>query len=181
MSNVVLTIVSVVAAVNLLLTLAAIRRVNELADRTSETRAVRPVPGTAVAEFSVRDTTGAALTLADVGEDGLRVAFLLAGCAPCKEVEASLADIPADQGALVVAVNGRANAPDVLEIIAGLPRHARVVVGADVLRMATAFSVSAYPTVLYAADGVVRVAAASILASGPAPKLHTIVPAPAPA
>jgi hypothetical protein len=168
LAAVAISLVGALCVLDLLLTLAVIRRLREVGtrlsalERSSPSRGPSLLPvGASVPEFSAVTAAGEPLSERALAGGRSLVAFLHGGCAPCRDLVPELkayAAGPAGGGRHVLAVvvgeeDGPANG------LAGELREvATVVRGADAPPVASAFAVTGFPTLYAVADGRVQAA-----------------------
>jgi hypothetical protein len=168
-TSVAIAVLGAATALNLLLTLAVIRRLGDLrsAQRSQHDPGL-PAPGTPIGVFDTVDVSGATLSHHDVASGESRVVFLMSGCGPCADVRAALRRLAPESGRLLVFVAADPMNPETTEILESLPRWARVALtptaGGPV---AAAFHVSAFPAVLKIKDGAVALAATRLAVGQP--------------
>ncbi|MDP9798689.1 thiol-disulfide isomerase/thioredoxin [Catenuloplanes nepalensis] len=151
--GVAVVMVGLVAAVNLILTTAVIRRLRVLAEQTTDphparfpAQAILP-PGERVGEFAVEDAAGAALSHTDLAGSVL-AGFFTPGCEPCQALLPRFADragaLPAIgwQALAVIVVDPDDDVDEYRRLLAPV---ARVVVEAPHGPVQTAFGADAYP------------------------------------
>jgi hypothetical protein len=154
-------VVGVVAAADLLLTFAVIRRLAALESRT------RRLPGTAqsgspaighrVGDFRVRLISGDSFSQADLAEGSAIVMFVMPSCEPCQEAIAELRGLPAPLPfPLYVLVADPDPDADISEVVSQLPAQAQIGKIATIDATTTAFGLDGFPTALVIEDGIVR-------------------------
>jgi len=164
-------LVGALCVLDLLLTLAVVRRLREMGTRLSALERSSPVRGpsqlsvgSSVPEFSAVTAAGEPLSeQALVGGRSL-VAFLHSSCAPCHELvpelKAYLAS-PAGGGQRVLAVLiGEDHQAD--GMVGELRGLATIVRGAEARPVASAFAVIGFPTLYAVAEGKVQAAGADV-------------------
>lgn len=160
-------LVGAVCVLDLLLTLAVVRRLREVGTRLSalerSSSALEPslLPvGASVPEFSAVTAAGEPISEQALGGGRSLIAFLQQGCGPCRELvpdlKAYLAG-PAGEGQrLLAVVTGEDDGADGL---AGeLQGLATIVRGVDARPVASAFAVRGYPTLYAVAEGRIQAA-----------------------
>lgn len=162
-----LVIVGVLCVINLLLTVATIRRLREhteLLSRKAKAAASVGVaaPGSSVGPFTVATVEGRVVTTDDLAP-GTLVGFLAPGCRGCLEELPAFLDLArahhdGARGVLAVVSGDEASS---VEYVARLSPFARVVVAPPGHEIESAFAVGSFPAFfLVGSGGVVR-------ASGP--------------
>ncbi|MFL6141316.1 MAG: TlpA family protein disulfide reductase [Labedaea sp.] len=148
----VVAILTVLTVVNLLLSSAIIRMLND-PDRGGGHRPELPRVGVVVGEFTATDTGGAAVTDRDL-DDEVLVAFLSPTCAPCQAITPGLAERAEPTVAFIVD-DDRAAA---VEYAAGLGSTRAALVEPN-SAAATAFGFTgATPTLVRVEHGVITAA-----------------------
>jgi thiol-disulfide isomerase/thioredoxin len=156
------TLVGIIAAVDLLLTVGVVRRLREHSAELAGLRgpgagdAGLPV-GTPVGDFTATDLTGRPV---GVGSGRTLVGFFSPGCGPCKErmpdFVAHAAGRPGGPGAVLAVVVGEA--AEAAAMVDPLLRVATVVVEPEDGPVQRAFGVGGFPTFVLVEDGVVAAA-----------------------
>jgi hypothetical protein len=162
---VVVALLAVVTAGHLLLTFALIRRVRVLQERGGHADEPVPVPpaGSVVGPFSAATTSGGVVTDADVA-DGL-VVFVSPTCEPCQKlVDGLLRDRQERPAAVFVAGE---QGPETMAFAAKVAPLGEVAVVTDEGGAVGAFGVTAFPTVVRVAGGVVESAGIRMSDLGP--------------
>jgi hypothetical protein len=150
--TVVVMLLATVSAAHLLLTFALIRRVRVLQERSGEEPVPVPVAGSRVRGFRVATMSSGTVTDADVA-DGL-VVFVSPSCAPCATLtDGLLRDRPDERVSIfVVGEPG----PETDAMAAKVAPLGEVAVVGDEGGAVGAFGVTAFPTVVRVAGGVVE-------------------------
>jgi AhpC/TSA family len=155
-------LVGALCVLDLLLTLAVIRRLRELSARLTALEAYGPARGPSwlpvgsnIPEFSAITMDGEAISHRDLASGWAVIAFLHSGCEPCRRLVPELKayiDGASTEGlrALAVVSGEEEAAPGGLA--SELREVAAVVRGADAAAVVRAFDVRSFPT-LYAVEG----------------------------
>jgi hypothetical protein len=156
----VVVVVGVVAAADLLLSFAIIRRLAHVEERGGGRAGGNhgsPAIGHQVGEFRAELLSGGDFTRAGLAGTRALVVFMMTGCEPCKRVLAELRELPAPLPfPLYILITVTQRDSDALGMTAGLPEGAHIgVVSADDA-VTRAFAIDGYPTTLDVEDGVVR-------------------------
>ena len=158
-------LVGALCVLDLLLTLAVIRRLREVGtrlsalERSSPARGPSLLPvGASVPEFSAVSAAGEPLSERALLGGRSLVAFLHSGCTPCRELIPDLKAYLArgDRRVLAVVVGEEHEPADGLA--AELRGLATIVRGADAPPVAGAFAVTGFPTLYAVAEGRVQAA-----------------------
>lgn len=161
--SVVVVLLAVVTAGHLLLTFALIRRVRLLQERGHLDEPVPlPAAGARVGAFRAATTTGGALTEADVA-DGL-VVFVSPTCEPCRKLVDDL--LRERERPAAVFVSGDPG-PETSAFVAQVAPLGDVAVVEDEGGAVGAFGVTAFPTVVRVAAGVIESAGIRMRDLGP--------------
>lgn len=155
----IVVVFGVVAAADLLLSFAIVRRLAAIQSGGShaEPDYGSPTIGHRIGDFRVELLTGGTFTQSDLVAAATFVIFLTPACEPCKAAIADLAAMPAPLPApLYVLITGAQADGDVAPIAAGMPpgTHVGRISAPDAT--SEAFGVDGYPTALRIEDGVVR-------------------------
>jgi len=156
----IVAVFGVVAAGDLLLSFAVLRRLAAIQSRGSHAAAGgdgSPAIGHRIGDFRVELLTGGTFTLADLVTTRAFVVFLMPACEPCKAAIAELATMQAPLPApLYLLITGAQGDGDVAAIAADMPPGTRVgrISASDAT--SEAFGVDGFPTALAIEDGVVR-------------------------
>ena len=156
----VVVVVGIVAAADLLLSFAVIRRLIALESgglALGAAAGLSPAVGHRVGEFRMKLVTGGEFSQADLADARAMVTFLMPSCEPCEEAFAELRALPIPLATpLYVLVMGIEQDSDLSALIADLPAGAHV--GTVLLGDAAtdAFGVTGFPTALITDDGLVR-------------------------
>jgi peroxiredoxin len=142
---------AVLGTLNLLLTLAVIRRLREhtelLARHGADVGSGIIEAGQTPGDFAVTDTGGGAVRREDLGGDAL-IAFFSPGCHACTEALprflTQAAEFPGGRSRVLAVVTG--DGPEVTAIADQLTSVARVVVDGVDGELATAFQARAFPS-----------------------------------
>ena len=168
LATVAIGLVGALCVLELLLTLAVVRRLREVGtrlsalERSSPARGPSLLPvGASVPVFSAVSATGEPLSEQALAGDRSLVAFLHSGCTPCRELVPELRAYlagPAGGGqrVLAVVVGEAGDAAD--GMAAELQGLATIVRGADARPVASAFAVTGFPTLYAVAEGRVHAA-----------------------
>src|SRR5215472_11461569 len=160
-------LVGAVALLNLLLTVAVIRRLRDhesrLAAQTGSAAGPNLLPvGRPVPKFDAVDVDGTAVSRESLAAGPALVAFLRTGCQPCErllpELIAYAAATSAGRGRVFAVVTGR----DAASLVQRLGEVATILSGAEADRVAEAFTVTGFPTLYALQDGAVWAAGSSI-------------------
>jgi hypothetical protein len=151
-----------VATINVVLTLALVRRVRLLQARVTVPEGGFPAPGRTIGQFSAVDVEGAPVELEQTSGSELNVAFLSPSCAPCRELlqRVTEAPPPAPFVSFVLADDTSASA-GMVEALLPLGRVAVIEAEGGA---AEAFGITAYPTLVRVRDGVVVASGGSLAA-----------------
>jgi hypothetical protein len=156
----VVVVVGVVAAGDLLLSFAVIRRLADLQSRgvhAGGSGGSSPAIGHRVGDFSVELLTGGVFTLADLAGTRAIVVFLMTSCEPCKAAVAELRALPAPlPSQLFILITGTATDGDVRAVAADMPAGALAGEISAPDATTRAFGVDGFPTALTIEDGVVH-------------------------
>ena len=154
-------LVGVVAAADLVLSFAVIRRLAALQARgpASAGSAGAPEPGHRVGGFRVGLLAGGEFTADDLREEAAMVAFLSPTCEPCRRAIEELKQLAVPLARpLYVLIAGSAQDGDVLAVARQMPAGARIGAIAHDDDVMKAFAVDGYPTLVGTADGTVLAA-----------------------
>jgi thiol-disulfide isomerase/thioredoxin len=146
---------AVVAAANLLLTLALTRRVRLLQGGAAPVSGDLPSAGSAIGRFETQTVDGRPLTDRDAGERDVIAAFLSPTCEPCRRLLSRMRDAPPMAREVVCFVVADAGEEATAEVVAALRPVGTVAVVEPDGGPVEAFGVTAYPTVVRVRDGVV--------------------------
>ncbi|MEV6520641.1 hypothetical protein AB0M43_01700 [Longispora sp. NPDC051575] len=141
-------VLAAIVLLNLVLTLAVIRRLRDGATAGP----AAPGVGDVVPDFAATMTDGATLTHRDLLTGPATVVFALPGCAPCTR---TLAALPGAEPTFVF-VMGEPGDPETGAVLAKVPFFARAGVTPMDGPVGRAFGVALFPTTLRIADGVIR-------------------------
>jgi hypothetical protein len=156
-------LVGAVAAADLLLSFAVIRRLTALQARGVGTgagaSAGTPEPGHVIGEFRVSLLAGGEFTTDHLRQEPAMVAFLSPTCEPCRRAIEELKQLPVPLArTLYVLIAGSAQDADLLAVAQQMPAGARVGAIAHDGGVMKAFAADGYPTVVSTADGAVLAA-----------------------
>ncbi len=157
----VVAVVGVVAATDLLLSMAVVRRLATLQAQVRDVSAgsePSPAIGYKVADFTAELVTGGRLTRADLDAGRASVLFVMPSCEPCKALLGELTAQPEWQGPspLYVLINGADDEDYARALLPRLPAGSRAGLVSPDDEVSSAFGITGYPTVLEIEDGVVR-------------------------
>ena len=151
-------LVGVVAAADLVLSFAVIRRLAAVQARgpAPAGSAGAPEPGHVVGGFRVGLLAGGEFTTDDLRQDAAIVAFLSPTCEPCRRAIEELKHLPVPlTRPLYVLIAGSAQDADVLAVAQQMPDGARIGAIAHDDEVMKAFAVDGYPTLVGTVDGTV--------------------------
>lgn len=151
-------LVGVVAAADLLLSFAVVRRLAALQARgpVPAGSAGAPEPGHTVGEFRVGLLAGGEFTTDHLRREPAVVAFLSPTCEPCRRAIEELKQLAVPLARpLYVLIAGSAQDGDVLAVAKQMPADARVGAIAHDDDVMKAFAVDGYPTMVSTAQGTV--------------------------
>jgi thiol-disulfide isomerase/thioredoxin len=162
-------LVGALCLVDLLLTVAVIRRLRghttQLAELQATSRPLGPrflAVGSGMPEFSGQTVDGEVLSSGTLAAGPCAVAFLQSSCQPCRDrvpdLRSFAAEMPGGRARVVAVVTGDGDVAD--GIVDDLREVAGVVSGPHAAAMVTAFEVTGYPTFYAFVDGAVRAAGA---------------------
>jgi hypothetical protein len=156
-------LVGVVAAADLLLSFAVVRRLAALQARGTGagagSSAGAPAPGHLVGEFRVGLLDGGEFTADHLRQEAAVVAFLSPTCEPCRRAIEELTQLSVPLARpLYVLIAGSAQDADLLAVARQMPAGARVAAIAHDDAVMRAFAADGYPTVVSTADGAVLAA-----------------------
>jgi len=155
-------VVGVVAAADLLLTFAVIRRLAALEARGGPARpgdGQSPAVGHRIGAFSVNLISGGTFGLADLSgqEAEAIVVFVMPSCEPCKAALADLSSLPGPlRWPLYVLIAGAQPGDELTALIDDLPAGTQVALIATMDDTTDAFGIDGFPTALGIEDGIVR-------------------------
>jgi peroxiredoxin len=163
------TLVGVLCLVDLLLTVAVIRRLRGHGTRLAELQATsRPMGprflpvGSGAPEFSSQTVDGELVSHATLAGGPCALAFLESSCQPCRDrvpdLRSFAAEMPGGRARVLAVVTGEGDAAD--GIIDALREVARVVSGPHAAPIVTAFEVAGFPAFYAFEGGAVRAAGA---------------------
>lgn len=152
----VVVLVGVIAAADLLISFALIRRVAALQTRGADVSG--PAVGHQVGQFRVPLLGGGEFSRDSLAAPRVLTVFLTTSCEPCRQAIAELTAMP---GALpwplyVIIIRTDADDDDALEAAGQMPAGSRVGVITTAEAPLEAFGIDGYPTVLTIEDGIVR-------------------------
>jgi hypothetical protein len=151
-------LVGVVAAADLLLSFAVVRRLAALQARgpAPAGSAGAPEPGHLIGGFRVGLLDGGEFTADHLRQEPAMVVFLSPTCEPCRRAIEELKQLPVPlTRPLYVLIAGSAQDLDVLAVAQQMPAGARVGAIAHDDEVMKAFAVDGYPTMVSTADGTV--------------------------
>lgn len=150
-------LVGVVAAADLLLSFALVRRLSALQERgAGGATPGAPAPGHKIGDFRVDLLAGGEFTADHLRQESAMVLFLSPHCEPCKKVIAELEHMPVPLSRpMYVMIAGDAQDDAVLAVAAGMPDGARVGAISHEDEIMKAFVIDGYPTIVTTADGTV--------------------------
>jgi len=157
----VVVIVGVVAAADLLLSFAVVRRLATLQARVSELGpgpVTSPAIGHRVGDFTADLLDGGTLTSADLAGIEASVLFVSPSCEPCRALLAEIEKLPSwpERLPLFVMINDTGDEDYARSLVAKLPGAARVARVRPDDEVSAAFGVIGYPTVIAVDSGIVR-------------------------
>lgn len=157
----VVTVVGVVAAADLLLSMAVVRRLALLQRQMRDLgtgSGPSPAIGYKVGDFTAELLTGGQLTRADLNGGRASVLFVMPSCEPCKALMGELTAQPEWPGPspLYVLINGAGDDDYARALLPDLPAGSRAGLVSPDDDVSSAFGITGYPTVLEIEDGVVR-------------------------
>lgn len=148
-------LVGVVAATDLLLSFAIIKRLATLQARPQGS-AGEPPPGHPIGEFRVSLLSDGVFTLDRLRQEPSMVVFLSPTCEPCRRAIAELKELPVPLSRpLYVLIAGSPQDDDVLAVAADMPAGTHTGAISDDDPVMRAFAADGYPTVVSVADGTV--------------------------
>jgi peroxiredoxin len=156
-------LVGVLCLLNLVLSLAIIRRLRRQTEQDAQgvqsSRVTLP-KGTPLPEFTAMTTDDVPLSTVDLRDDRAVIAFFAATCQPCHTALPEFADLarthPGGPKHVLAVVNG--SGPEADEFVEALSGLAHVVVEPELGPVAQAFSVTVFPA-FYLADEDGRIVA----------------------
>jgi thiol-disulfide isomerase/thioredoxin len=154
---VVVGVVGALAVLNLLLTLALLRRVRvlqELVAQAPKRNPALPRPGDAVGPFQVTTSEGERLSDEALKTGVSLVGFFTPNCLPCATARAQLLESPPTMP-LVVFVEGSPGDEEASALAASLKRIARVAYTEDNDTLHRAFKPAGYPTLIRVENGTI--------------------------
>lgn len=157
----VVVLVGVIAAADLLLSFALIRRVAAL--QTQDANVSGPAVGREVGQFRVPLLGGGEFSRDSLAAPRVLAVFLTTSCEPCRRAITELSAMPGPLPWPLYVVIIRTDAPgaeetadDALEVAGQMPAGSRVGVIAAAEAPLEAFGIDGYPTVLTVEDGIIR-------------------------
>jgi len=151
-------LLGVLCGLNLVMMLAIVRRLRQLAERAPED-AVRLPPGVLAPEFSAATVSGSVISLSGLTGARSMVAFLAANCPPCHEQVPSFAayarSVPGGAAQVLAVVVGGTDA-ETAQLAGDLEGTASVALESVAGPLQKAFSVTGFPT-FYLLDDMGRI------------------------
>ena len=151
-------LVGVVAAADLVLSFAVVRRLAAVQARgaAAGASAGAPAPGHVVGAFRVGLLAGGEFTVDHLRHEPAIVAFLSPTCEPCRRAIEELKRLPVPLARpLYVLIAGSAQDADLLAVARQMPAGAHVGAIAHTDGIMKAFAADGYPTLVSTADGAV--------------------------
>lgn len=154
----VVVVVGVVAAADLLLSFAVIRRVAALQARGPAADVDPPEVGHEVGEFTVPLLAGGVFTRADLTAARVMVVLLTTSCDPCRRAIGELRALPMPlPGPLYILIMASEQDADALDVAKSMPAGSRaaIIAPADAEATSRAFGIDGVPSVLTIEGGII--------------------------